>query len=73
MGNTAEPVPELERARSGAGALACEREIDAASDVPGTARFLDDPRPQSMLRRATSSCWREPCCLSVEPAAEAWP
>ena len=70
---TAEPDPEFERALSGAGALACEREIDGSSEPPGTATFLGDPRPRSMVRRAASVGWLEPCCLSVEPVAEAWP
>lgn len=73
MGITATPDPEHERALSGAGASACERAIDAASDPPGMATFLDDPRARSMARRGACLCWLEPCCLSVEPAAEAWP
>ena len=73
MNLTAGPDSELERAMSGAGALACERAIDATSERPGLATFLDPPRSRSRIRRAACSCCLEPCCLSVEPAAEAWP
>lgn len=73
MSITAGSDAELERAMSGAGAPACERTIDATSEPPGMATFLDDPWPRSFRRRAASRSWLEPCCLSVEPVAEAWP
>jgi len=73
MGITVGSEPHFERATSGAGALACERAIDATSEPPGTATFFDDPRSRSIRRRDAPRSWLEPCCLSVEPVAEAWP